>query len=131
MCVCSQTWKYPLLISLSSYYYRKIPTLLTCYFSCTSLPPYRGVARAWGQGYFGQGASRVWLDEVGCTGNELSLEQCPKNDWGEHNCQHNEDAGVSCTPLTGTHTHAHTYTNTRTHTYKHRSLTLPPSRGDS
>ncbi|XP_067106406.1 neurotrypsin [Osmerus mordax] len=59
-----------------------------------------GVARAWGQGYFGQGVGRVWLDEVGCTGNELSLEQCPKNDWGEHNCQHNEDAGVSCTPLT-------------------------------
>ncbi|XP_064871797.1 neurotrypsin-like [Oncorhynchus nerka] len=60
-----------------------------------------GVARAWGQAYFGAGSGRVWLDEVRCTGNELTLEQCPKSAWGEHNCLHSEDAGVSCTPLTG------------------------------
>ncbi|XP_056136474.1 neurotrypsin [Lampris incognitus] len=59
-----------------------------------------GVARAWGQAYFGEGSGHVWLDEVRCTGNELSLEQCPKNSWGEHNCLHSEDAGVSCNPLT-------------------------------
>ncbi|XP_071264600.1 neurotrypsin isoform X2 [Salvelinus alpinus] len=58
-----------------------------------------GVARAWGQAYFGAGSGRVWLDEVRCTGNELTLEQCPKAAWGEHNCLHSEDAGVSCTPL--------------------------------
>uniref|UniRef100_A0AAZ3SP53 SRCR domain-containing protein n=1 Tax=Oncorhynchus tshawytscha TaxID=74940 RepID=A0AAZ3SP53_ONCTS len=63
-----------------------------------------GVARAWGQAYFGAGSGRVWLDEVRCTGNELTLEQCPKAAWGEHNCLHSEDAGASCTPLTGTHT---------------------------
>uniref|UniRef100_A0AAZ3PNU7 Neurotrypsin n=1 Tax=Oncorhynchus tshawytscha TaxID=74940 RepID=A0AAZ3PNU7_ONCTS len=59
-----------------------------------------GVARAWGQAYFGAGSGRVWLDEVRCTGNELTLEQCPKAAWGEHNCLHSEDAGASCTPLT-------------------------------
>ncbi|KAK1885791.1 Neurotrypsin [Dissostichus eleginoides] len=59
-----------------------------------------GVARAWGQGHFGKGSGRVLLDEVRCTGNELTLEQCPKSAWGEHNCQHSEDAGVSCNPLT-------------------------------
>lgn len=41
------------------------------------------------------------LDEVRCTGNELAIEECPKGSWGEHNCGHGEDAGVSCTPLTG------------------------------
>ncbi|KAL4640368.1 neurotrypsin-like [Arapaima gigas] len=61
---------------------------------------YSGTARAWGQAYFGEGSSRVLLDEVQCTGNELSIEQCPKGPWGEHNCEHREDAGVSCTPLT-------------------------------
>ncbi|KAM7394278.1 hypothetical protein PAMP_021091 [Pampus punctatissimus] len=59
-----------------------------------------GVARAWGQAHFGKGSGRVWLDEVRCTGNELTLDQCPKSSWGEHNCLHSEDAGVSCNPLT-------------------------------
>ncbi|KAF6096411.1 serine protease 12 [Phyllostomus discolor] len=59
-----------------------------------------GVARAWTQAHFGAGAGPVLLDEVRCTGNELSVEQCPKSPWGEHDCGHGEDAGVSCTPLT-------------------------------
>ncbi|KAJ8339763.1 hypothetical protein SKAU_G00343960 [Synaphobranchus kaupii] len=59
-----------------------------------------GTAKAWSQAYFGEGSGRILLDEVRCTGNELSVEQCPKNTWGEHNCEHREDAGVSCTPLT-------------------------------
>ncbi|NXV54299.1 NETR protein, partial [Molothrus ater] len=61
-----------------------------------------GVAKAWSQAYFGEGSGPVLLDEVRCTGNELSIEQCPKSPWREHNCGHKEDAGVSCTPLTGT-----------------------------
>ncbi|XP_034146892.1 neurotrypsin isoform X2 [Esox lucius] len=59
-----------------------------------------GVARAWSGAHFGAGSGRVWLDEVQCTGNELTLEQCPKSAWEDHNCLHTEDAGVSCTPLT-------------------------------
>ncbi|XP_072526522.1 neurotrypsin [Salminus brasiliensis] len=59
-----------------------------------------GTARAWVRAYFGSGVGRVLLDEVSCTGNELAIEQCPKSAWGEHNCDHTEDAGVSCTPLT-------------------------------
>ncbi|XP_061275279.1 neurotrypsin isoform X1 [Bos javanicus] len=59
-----------------------------------------GIAKAWNQAYFGEGSGPVMLDEVRCTGNELSIEQCPKSSWGEHNCDHKEDAGVSCTPLT-------------------------------
>ncbi|NXS01943.1 NETR protein, partial [Oxylabes madagascariensis] len=59
-----------------------------------------GVAKAWSQAYFGEGSGPVLLDEVQCTGNELSIEQCPKSSWREHNCGHKEDAGVSCTPLT-------------------------------
>ncbi|XP_036089324.1 neurotrypsin isoform X1 [Rousettus aegyptiacus] len=59
-----------------------------------------GVARAWSRARFGEGSGPVVLDEVRCTGNELAIEQCPKSAWGEHNCEHKEDAGVSCTPLT-------------------------------
>ncbi|XP_051559658.1 neurotrypsin [Myxocyprinus asiaticus] len=59
-----------------------------------------GIAKAWVGAYFGAGSGRILLDEVSCTGNELSIEQCPKKAWGEHNCDHMEDAGVSCIPLT-------------------------------
>lgn len=77
-----------------------------------------GTAKAWVGAYFGAGVGRVLLDEVSCTGNELSIEQCPKTAWGEHNCDHTEDAGVSCTPLTGiTHTHAHIKSHTHIHSH--------------
>ncbi|EMP40827.1 Neurotrypsin [Chelonia mydas] len=59
-----------------------------------------GIAKAWSQAYFGEGSGPVLLDEVRCTGNELSIEECPKSSWRDHNCGHKEDAGVSCTPLT-------------------------------
>ncbi|XP_064417053.1 neurotrypsin isoform X2 [Latimeria chalumnae] len=58
-----------------------------------------GTAKAWSRAHFGEGSGPVLLDEVQCTGNELSIEQCTKSLWGEHNCGHKEDAGVSCTPL--------------------------------
>lgn len=76
-------------------------TLAYLYFSQCLLPFDRGAAKAWSQAYFGEGSGPVLLDEVQCTGNELSIEQCPKSSWREHNCDHKEDAGVSCTPLTG------------------------------
>lgn len=59
------------------------------------------IAKSWSQAYFGEGLGPVLLDEVRCTGNELSIEQCLKSSWQEHNCGHKEDAGVSCTPLAG------------------------------
>ena len=48
------------------------------------------------QAYFGQGVVRVLLDELACRGNERNLLECPSNAIGNHNCGHNEDAGVIC-----------------------------------
>lgn len=64
-------------------------------FSCS------GTAQAWSQAFYGEGSGKVLLDEVQCSGNELSIEQCPKRPWGEHDCEHQEDAGVSCVPTAG------------------------------
>ncbi|XP_074978643.1 scavenger receptor cysteine-rich domain-containing protein DMBT1 isoform X1 [Caretta caretta] len=45
---------------------------------------------------FGQGTDRIWLDEVNCTGTEAALSECKARPWGEHNCNHVEDASVVC-----------------------------------
>ena len=42
------------------------------------------------------GTGKIWLDEVRCNGNEHSLAQCVHRRWGNHNCDHSEDAGVRC-----------------------------------
>ncbi|XP_042302094.1 macrophage receptor MARCO [Sceloporus undulatus] len=42
------------------------------------------------------GSGKIWLDNVRCTGNEDTIFSCNKQEWGEHNCGHSEDAGVEC-----------------------------------
>uniref|UniRef100_A0A4W3GZY3 Neurotrypsin n=1 Tax=Callorhinchus milii TaxID=7868 RepID=A0A4W3GZY3_CALMI len=59
-----------------------------------------GTAKSWTWSHFGHGSGPVLLDEVECTGNELHLDQCKKSNWGEHNCDHKEDAGVTCNLFT-------------------------------
>ncbi|XP_077986428.1 scavenger receptor cysteine-rich domain-containing protein DMBT1-like isoform X2 [Glandiceps talaboti] len=46
--------------------------------------------------YFGEGTGRVWLDDLGCDGTESSLSNCAHRGWGNHDCYHGEDVGVSC-----------------------------------
>ncbi|KAM9703287.1 scavenger receptor cysteine-rich domain-containing protein DMBT1-like isoform 1-T2 [Menidia menidia] len=46
--------------------------------------------------FFGRGHDQVWLDDIDCTGHEKSLADCPHRGFGEHDCDHSEDAGVIC-----------------------------------
>ncbi|NXB27858.1 DMBT1 protein, partial [Eulacestoma nigropectus] len=43
-----------------------------------------------------EGAGPIWLDGLRCAGSEEHLAQCPARPWGEHTCNHVEDAGAIC-----------------------------------
>uniref|UniRef100_A0A6I8N377 Soluble scavenger receptor cysteine-rich domain-containing protein SSC5D n=1 Tax=Ornithorhynchus anatinus TaxID=9258 RepID=A0A6I8N377_ORNAN len=57
-----------------------------------------------GKTYYGSGAGPIWLDDVSCSGREASLADCPAPPWGEHNCDHEEDVGLTCTGTGGQET---------------------------
>ena len=46
--------------------------------------------------YYGQGSGQIWIDQLNCTGTELTIENCSHNGWGYHYCSHREDASVKC-----------------------------------
>ncbi len=46
------------------------------------------------EAFFGEGTDPIMMDDVKCGGNEDSLLQC--RGVFTHNCEHAEDAGVSC-----------------------------------
>ena len=47
---------------------------------------------------FGEGSGPIVLDNVQCSGSESMILDCTANDIGVHNCDHSEDAGVTCQP---------------------------------
>ena len=60
------------------------------YFLCISAPITTSDAK------HGEGLGPIWLDDVACRGTEVSLNSCLHNGEGNHNCVHEEDAGVIC-----------------------------------
>ena len=52
---------------------------------------------------FGSGNGIFWLDDLGCDGDEDSLQDCPNNGWGSHNCYaysfFGEAVGLTCASM--------------------------------
>ena len=45
---------------------------------------------------YGIGSGTVWMSNLMCTGNESSISECLHIGWGETNCDHTQDAGLTC-----------------------------------
>ena len=56
-------------------------------------------ATAFSNAAFGRSSGPILLDDVNCVGTESRLANCPADAIGDHNCVHNEDAGVRCMPF--------------------------------
>ena len=65
---------------------------------CTGINPYLTGATAFSRASFGRGTGGIFLDDVGCSGQEQYLVNCFHSNIGVHNCGHSEDAGVFCVP---------------------------------
>ena len=46
--------------------------------------------------FYGPGSGQIWLNNLSCTGTELTIEDCSHSGWGIEECSHTEDAGVKC-----------------------------------
>ncbi|CAI8036273.1 Deleted in malignant brain tumors 1 protein, partial [Geodia barretti] len=56
--------------------------------------------RAYSSAYFGPAPGDILLDNMRCAGTEHELIECSHNGVFNHDCSHEEDAGVSCTNYT-------------------------------
>ena len=56
--------------------------------------------------FINAGSGMIWMDDTSCHGNENALTDCEFSGWGNHTCDHSEDAGVVCG---GTYIHTYTY----------------------
>ena len=79
---------------LNYYYFSKY--IYSIYYVIVVLLLYITGAIARGRDYFGQGSGLILLDNVQCTGTEVSIFSCYHNSIGLNDCGHNEDAGVVC-----------------------------------
>ncbi|XP_059360811.1 scavenger receptor cysteine-rich type 1 protein M130-like [Carassius carassius] len=43
-----------------------------------------------------QPSGQIWMDQLACTGNELTVQDCPFTGWGVSSCLDGLHAGVSC-----------------------------------
>ncbi|KAL4219354.1 scavenger receptor [Mactra antiquata] len=48
----------------------------------------------------GSGRGPIWMDDVECLGSETNIANCQFKGWAENDCDHSEDAGVSCNDTT-------------------------------
>ncbi|XP_052251233.1 deleted in malignant brain tumors 1 protein-like [Dreissena polymorpha] len=86
--VCDDGWEYGSGYSFEPYWILNLDvTCRTFGYSGST-----GVSRY--EAFFGMGTGLILMDDVNCTGSEMTLTQCSYI--SNHNCDHSEDQGVEC-----------------------------------
>ena len=57
---------------------------------------FKSAFKATGAAAFGEDEGPIFLDDVQCSGEEAALRDCYNRGWGQHECEHTQDAGVIC-----------------------------------
>ena len=57
---------------------------------------FRGAFMLLGNDVVPEGVGVVWLEGVGCHGNESRLAECELSGWGVTQCDHTHDVGIIC-----------------------------------
>ena len=62
---------------------------------------FRHALDAYQSSYYAQGTGMIFLDDVNCLGNELSLFSCRHGGIGNYHCAHSMDASIRCENTAG------------------------------
>jgi len=47
--------------------------------------------------HYGSGSGPIWLNNLQCTGSEMSLDECSHRGWvGHYQCSHRSDVSIIC-----------------------------------
>ncbi|KAG4067788.1 hypothetical protein HA402_010474 [Bradysia odoriphaga] len=57
---------------------------------------YSGLVKVTHNSYFGTASQKFWMDNMLCDGTETKLKHCRFDDWGRHDCNTSEAAGIVC-----------------------------------
>ena len=61
---------------------------------------YPSASKAWRGAHFGRSTGPILLGDIYCDGDEPSIAFCDHHGWFKHDCNQNNEVGVTCSNVT-------------------------------
>lgn len=75
--------------------------------------------------------AKFWMDNLLCDGTEMKLKNCRFDDWGRHDCNTSESAGIICLSPLAKNVTKETRTRKKVNLYRNKNAELRISGGNS